>query len=92
MSTRTEREELSKQLKLNYTDKSANREKLAALQIQLSALAKVTKISHHSGLPLEIIGKPLIVGKLFEDICSLVKREFELTEESAVIEKKLLDQ
>lgn len=85
MSTRTEREEWSKQLKLLYTDKNANRDKLIALQAQLSALKSAAKISM-----IEI--GIATVETLIEDVSSLVRREFELTDKAVELEKKMLEQ
>lgn len=92
MSTRTEREELSKQLKVLYTEKVATRDKIWALQQQLDSIAKVAKIEYYSDTTTVVPVDSSRLGASLQDVFGLVRRDFELTVEIERIDKKLLEQ
>ena len=92
MSTRTEREELSKQMKLKYTEITDARSKTIALESQISGLLKLCKLAKACGKSDRLNLEERTIENLVDALNVLVGRQISLTDEITALDKKLLDQ
>lgn len=90
MSTRTEREELSKRLKVCYTDREHAHNVLWGLSRQFDELYKLSKICYYAGLQPDL-DKPTVEA-MYKDVCDEVARDRQLSDEIKEIELKLMHQ